>query len=94
MNRLLSETPEFQEQARLFKTWVALGGIPDVRCPVCAKGHLAFSCGHGDVEGALELARKMVEEHSRETKRVHKQIKEEHPELKIMPLLRVEDKRR
>lgn len=86
MNGLLSETPEFQEQARLFKAWVALCGIPEVKCPVCADGHLTFSCGHGDVEGALDLAREMVQSHSRETKRVREKIAKEHPELELIPL--------
>ena len=87
MNKLLSETPEFNEQARLFKTWVALCNIPpNIRCPVCGKGHLTFSCGHGDTEGALKIANKMVQEHSKETKRVHKKIKQEHPELEMIPL--------
>jgi len=88
MNDLLSATPEFQEQARLFRTWVALCGIPEVKCPVCAEGHLTFSCGHGDVEGALVLARNMVQEHSKEAKRVREKIEQEYPELELVPLPR------
>jgi len=88
MTALLSATPEFQEQARLFKTWVALCNVPEVKCPVCAKGHLVFSCGHGNIEGALTLARDMVQNHSRETKRVRERIEEEHPELELIPLPR------
>ena len=91
MNRLLSETPEFNKQARLFKTWLALGSVPaNVQCPVCGVGHLSFSCGHGDVEGALALVGHMVENHSQETKRVHRKMKQEHPELEMIPLPKTE----
>ena len=85
-NKLLSETPEFKEQARIFMVWVSLAGVPEVKCPVCDKGKLAFSCGHGNVEGALKLARDMVEEHSKETKRVHEELEKRHPELQMIPL--------
>ena len=84
MNKLLSETPEFQEQARIFMTWVALANVPYVKCPVCNEGVLTFTCGHGDAKGVLKLARDMVVEHSRETRRVHAKLKKEHPELEMI----------
>jgi len=87
MSKLLAETPEFREQSRLFKTWVALCNVPpNIKCPVCGVGHLTFSCGHGNIKGALTIAKEMVQKHSKETKRIHEKIRKEHPELEMVPL--------
>lgn len=82
---LLQATPEFKEQARLFRNWAALCSIPVATCPI-HKEQLGFPCCGISLEEAVSIANKMVSEHAKEVGRVHERIKKEHPELEMVPL--------
>jgi len=90
MTGLLRETPEFNEQRKFFNNWVKLVNMhPDIFCPKC---RVTITCPHcgADRNEMVKLAGDLVTEHATETGRVHKKIKQEHPELEMIPLPREE----
>jgi len=69
----LRELPEYREQGKRFKNWVAhvgvIGYIQAMRCPKCGQHDtLIWSCCDLSVEDALEIARKKTEDGGREVR--------------------------
>lgn len=88
MAKLLGETTEFNEQRKFFNNWVKLINMhPDIFCPKCRVTITCPRCG-ADRNEMVKLAGDLVTEHATETTRVHKKIKQEHPELEMIPLPR------
>jgi len=93
LGKLLSATPEFQEQSAMFRSWVALCGIgyakveDGIGLAWCPKHNrfekLQLECGLS-IKKATELLAEKIPKHASECKRVRKQIKKNHPELEMI----------
>ena len=90
MNDLLTRTPEFQEQGRLFLNWVAHGSVLNVAGslfdPMSGADYknLVWKDSGLNVLEATDLLAEKVTEHAKETHRVHKELKNKHPELELI----------
>jgi len=98
MDDLLRDTPEFQEQAKLFRNWLAHGSIVNIvgslfdpETGADYKKLVWKNSGLNIVE-SLELLAKKVTEHAKETARVHKKLKIQHPELELKVIVEEGDK--
>ena len=76
--RQVKQTQACKLQAKMFLSWVGLGGIPTMRfwCPVHQKEEtIMFECGLS-IERAIELLSKQIPEHSKEVKKERIRIEE------------------
>jgi len=85
----LSQLPEYKEQGKIFKNWVAhinlLSYISEARCPTCKINKLTWDCCGLTIQDGLDILREKVPEHAEEVKQARKRA---NIELDLIPFPR------